>query len=56
MHNMAVKKVNGEAKASIKKINGELVASINKLLADEAGFITFDSVATMGTGSSPTLR
>lgn len=53
---MAIAKVNGLPKASIGKINGLEKAEINKISALTASFVTFDSVATMGTGSSPTLR
>ena len=53
---MAIAKVNGLAKADIGKINGLAKADINKISGLTASFVTFDSVATMGTGSSPTLR
>jgi len=53
---MAIQKISNIDKGSIQAVEGIAKTSIEAMDGITASFVTFDSVATMGTGSSPTLR
>ena len=53
---MAIQKISDIDKGSIQAVEGIAKTSIEAMDGITASFVTYDSVATMGTGSSPTLR